>query len=201
MVFLKIFRVIINSIYSYISICELWFCLGKNRKCIDFSTLKIRGRSNFVIHKDSIVSIGKDLRINSGYLNNPIGRQIRTLIVVRKGGILNIGKNVGISSSCIVSSTSISIGDNTLIGGDVCIYDTDFHSLNPYFRNTPDDKNNVISKPVSIGSNVFIGAHSIILKGVSIGDNSIIGAGSVVSKNIPENQIWAGNPASFIRAI
>ena len=55
--------------------------------------------------------------------------------------------------------------------------------------------------PVVIENNVFIGAHCIILKGVSIGENSIIGAGSVVTKNVPANQIWAGNPAKFIRKI
>ena len=55
--------------------------------------------------------------------------------------------------------------------------------------------------PVVIGDNVFIGAKCIILKGVIIGENSIVGAGSVVTKSIPANQIWAGNPARFIRNV
>lgn len=50
-----------------------------------------------------------------------------------------------------------------------------------------------------INDNVFIGARCIILKGVTIGSKSIIGAGSVVTKNIPEGEIWAGNPAKFIK--
>ena len=58
-----------------------------------------------------------------------------------------------------------------------------------------------IEKPVIIENSVFIGAQSIILKGVTIGKNSIIGAGSVVTKNVPANQIWAGNPARFIKNI
>jgi acetyltransferase-like isoleucine patch superfamily enzyme len=37
------------------------------------------------------------------------------------------------------------------------------------------------------------------LGGITIGQNSLIGAGSVVTKNIPSNQIWAGNPAKFIK--
>lgn len=35
--------------------------------------------------------------------------------------------------------------------------------------------------------------------GVVIGDNSIIGAGSIVTKNIPDNEVWAGVPAKFIK--
>lgn len=46
---------------------------------------------------------------------------------------------------------------------------------------------------------MFIGARTIICSNVEIGDNAIIGAGSIVTKNIPPNQIWAGNPARFIK--
>lgn len=51
---------------------------------------------------------------------------------------------------------------------------------------------------VIIGNNVFIGNSAIILPNVKIGDNVIIGAGSVVSKSIPDNSVFAGNPAKFI---
>lgn len=52
---------------------------------------------------------------------------------------------------------------------------------------------------VYIGNGTFIGANTIICKDVSIGDNVLIGAGSIVTKNIPDNEVWAGNPARFIR--
>ena len=86
-----------------------------------------------------------------------------------------------------------------VFGGDTKIYDTDFHSTDPFKRlhgNT-----DVPSKPVHIGKRVFIGGHSIILKGVTIGDEAVIGAGSVVTKDVPAGEIWAGNPARFIKKI
>lgn len=52
---------------------------------------------------------------------------------------------------------------------------------------------------VTIEHDAFIGAGCIILKGVTIGACSIVGAGSVVTKSIPPGQVWAGNPAKFIR--
>ena len=60
---------------------------------------------------------------------------------------------------------------------------------------------NKISAPVSIGDDVFIGTQVMILKGVNIGERSIIGARSLVVKDVPEGEIWAGNPARFIRKI
>ena len=59
----------------------------------------------------------------------------------------------------------------------------------------------IVSKQIRIARGAFIGAHTIILKGVHIGAQSIIGAGAVVTKSVPEGEIWAGNPARFIRKI
>lgn len=52
---------------------------------------------------------------------------------------------------------------------------------------------------VHIHKNVFIGANVTICNSVDIGEGAIIGAGSVVTKDIPAWEIWAGNPAKFIK--
>lgn len=52
---------------------------------------------------------------------------------------------------------------------------------------------------VIIKNNAYIGCNSIICKPVTIGENAIVGAGSVITKDIPDNEVWAGNPARFIR--
>lgn len=52
---------------------------------------------------------------------------------------------------------------------------------------------------VIIRENAYIGANTIVCKPVTIGRNAIVGAGSVVTKDIPDYEVWAGNPARFIR--
>ena len=79
------------------------------------------------------------------------------------------------------------------------IWDTDFHSLD--YEDRINEDRYIKSKPIRVCEGAFIGACSIILKGVTIGRHSIIGAGSVVTKDVPDGEIWAGNPAQFIRRI
>ncbi|TKK67525.1 acyltransferase [Ilyomonas limi] len=167
---------------------------------VNYSTFKTKGVPYIKIHKAGKIIIGKNFRMNNGFSGNVIGRQQRCIFNVK--GKLEIKNNVGVSSLAIVCHKLIEIGNNVLIGGNVAIYDTDFHSLNFEERTAiPEVKTNVMSKEIIIEDNVFIGAHSLILKGVVIGRNSIVGAGSVVTKPIPPNEIWAGNPAKKIRSL
>jgi len=53
----------------------------------------------------------------------------------------------------------------------------------------------------TIQDNVTIYAGAVIIGKVTIGTNSIIGANSVVLKDVPTNEIWAGNPAKFVKKI
>jgi len=56
----------------------------------------------------------------------------------------------------------------------------------------------LITKPITIGKNAFIGARAMILPEVCIGDRVIVGAMSVVPKDVPDHQIVVGNPAKKI---
>ncbi len=145
------------------------------------------------------IVIGNYFRMNNGVVGNPIGSFERCTFFVDSDSDLIIGDNVGISQTALVSHCKIRIGDNVRIGGGTVVYTTDFHSLDPNERISHHDAKYRKCAPVEIKDNVFIGARCIILKGVTIGENSVVGAGSVVTKSIPSNQIWAGNPAKFIR--
>jgi len=186
----KIFSIIMTKFLFYI------------HNVIIKKNLKSNGIPLLYMHITAQFKIGDQFKMNNTVKNNPIGRSEKCMFVVRENAKLTIGNNVGMSGTTIVCQKEILIKDYVKIGGNVCIYDTDFHSLNTEYRKDGKlDKENIITKTVLIEENAFIGAHSTILKGVTIGRNSIVGACSVVTKDIPENQIWAGNPAQMIRKI
>lgn len=151
--------------------------------------------------KGSQLTIGDNCTIKSSFLSNLIGLSQRSIIVTRtEEAKINIGNNVGMSGVTIYARKSITIGDNTLIGGNVKILDNDFHPLDIEDRNN-DNKDMIKAKEVIIGKNCFIGCNSIILKGSKLGDGVVVGAGSVVHGVFDNNIIIAGNPAKVIRRI
>lgn len=194
---------IIRRLFFYISKCieKLFTYIYFKGNGVVFSSFHTNGIPYVMIARGGKCSIGTNFSMNNGIKGNPIGSYRKCTFFVDKNANLIIGNNVGISQTALICHKLIVIGNYVKIGGGVSIFDTDFHSIDPTLRKSKDDIQNRIEKPVIIKDNVFIGAHSIILKGVTIGENSIIGAGSIVTKSIPNNQIWAGNPAKFIRDI
>ena len=150
--------------------------------------------------KRNSITIGKNVQIRSGKAYNIIGGDTRLILRTIDDGQIRIGNGVGISNSAVVSANSITIEDDVFIGGSCAIYDTDFHSSEYDQRINQGDKN-IKSAPVIIKKGAFIGSRCIILKGVTVGEEAIIGAGSVVTKDIPDGEIWAGNPAKYIKKV
>jgi len=162
---------------------------------------KVWGKVYFHKFPGSEIKIGKNVRIVSDpyrYAFNIFPQsKIRTFTPTAK---VIIGDNVGFNGINILArSQTVSIGHNTMIGGNCQIMDTDGHPLWPpqsrwVYPGTEFDA------PVSIGNHVFIGLNVIILKGVTIGDNAIVAAGSVVASNVPANSLVAGVPAKVIKS-
>ena len=151
--------------------------------------------------RDSVLKIGNNCSIKSSFLSNLVGISQRTIIITRTSEAkIEIGDNVGISGATIYARKGILIGDNTLIGANVKIFDNDFHPIEVEARNR-DDKDMIRTKEVVIGKNCFIGCNSIILKGSMIGDGAVVGAGSVVCGEFDSGVVIAGNPARVIKVI
>jgi len=107
-----------------------------------------------------------------------------------------LGSGVFLNFNCVILDVvQVTIGDSTQIGPAVQIYTAD-HPPDAELRRAGYE----FGRPVSIGSNVWIGGGAIILPGITVGDNAIIGAGSVVTRDIPEGAIVAGNPARLMKS-
>jgi UDP-3-O-[3-hydroxymyristoyl] glucosamine N-acyltransferase len=112
-------------------------------------------------------------------------------------GNVIIGNNVRIGSYSCVDRGNMHdtvIGDNVKIDNLVHIA----HNVN-IDKNTLIIAGSIVCGSVQIGKNCFIGANSTIKQKLKIGNNVIIGMGSVVTKDIPDNEVWAGNPAKFLK--
>ena len=183
-----------------LAVCRLVNKLTFRLKQVECQTdfININGRVH--IAGNGRISIGIGTRMNSGPRRNPIGGDTRTALICQPGGVIEIGANCRLSNCTLVAKNKVVLEAEVMVGGGVKIYDTDFHNIDPTLRlaERPGACHG-ISRPVLIRRNAFIGAHSIILKGVTVGKNSVVGAGSVVTQNIPDNEIWAGNPAKLLR--
>ena len=181
--------------------------------------IKIIEDMEFISHEDAIFTeIHKVLEdtlrltteLNSGYktpeevrgiLSEITGNKIDDSVQVLTpfntdfGRNIKIGKDVFINKSCMfVDLGGIELEDNVLIGPEVKILSVN-HPLDP--RN----RRGVILKSVKIKRNAWIGAGAIICPGITVGENSVIGAGSVVTKDVPDNCVYGGVPAKFIKCI
>ncbi|TAN38942.1 MAG: acyltransferase [Verrucomicrobia bacterium] len=146
------------------------------------------------------VVLADHVTINSRFGSNLVGLTGASILHCIREGRIEIGPHSGGSSVVLSARTLIRIGAYVKIGGNVRIYDHDFHSQDHLARRTyRADQLAVKAAPVIIDDDVFIGANAIVLKGVHIGARSVIGAGAVVAlKDIPPDSVVVGNPARII---
>jgi maltose O-acetyltransferase len=110
---------------------------------------------------------------------------------------VSIGENAFINfNAVILDCAPVTIGDGTQIGPGVQLLAAD-HPRDPQTRRALLE----LARPISIGSNVWLGAAAIVLPGVSVGDDSVIGAGSVVTRDVPGGVLAVGNPCRVVREL
>ena len=162
--------------------------------------LLFQGKTIIRTRKYADIVLGDNVIFNAEQETNLVGLINPTILDVRFGGRIEVGDRSGASSVVISSMSSVKIGARCKIGGNVRIFDHDFHSIDANVRCTAEDRNNIRTKPVEIGDDCFIGTNAIILKGTKLGSRSIVAAGSVVSGfEVPEGSLVRGNPAKVQR--
>jgi len=163
--------------------------------------LKILRRRNLGILKNhSSSEIGKHLRFGDfcNFTLYPNLRKIRLgndvnirnycNILVGNQAELILGNRFFMNNYCSINCLEkIEIGENTLFGENVKLYDHNHeYSTKPEFKV---EHQKFKTAPIKIGKNCWLGSNVTVLKGVTIGDNTIIGANCLIYKDIPENSV------------
>lgn len=114
---------------------------------------------------------------------------------INYGPGVTLGRDCFLNFGCtLLALGGITIEEDVFIGPH-CVLATEYHPEDPETRHS------LLTKPIVIKRNAWIGANATILAGVTVGENAIVAAGAVVSKDVPPNTIVGGVPAKAIREI
>ena len=102
-----------------------------------------------------------------------------------------IGRFCSIARECYIGGANHPLDRVTSSG---CFYLKENYTGKCYYENDYDWHTHTV-----IGNDVWLGARTMIMGGVTVSDGAVIGAGSIVTKDVGPYEIWAGNPARFIR--
>ncbi len=171
-------------LYFECSFYYLLWCIRYPRLCAH--RFFIGRGSRLVLGSKASLQFGKDVYFMANFGGDFSGNVI-------------LGNNVRFQPNCRVTvHEELRIGEYTGFAEGVSIHD-ETHLItggsDPYFRRP------LITQPIVIGRNVWVGAKVTILQGVTIGDNAVIGAHSLVKSDIPAYAIAVGTPARVIRMI
>ncbi len=175
---------------------------GLPHKPMDAALTKERDRAKELLHDYNVMTRPSDMAARDRIIRELLGKAGKDVFITQPfycdyGTYIEVGDYFYTNFNCtILDAGGVKIGNNVLLAPNVGLY-TVGHPLDAGLRNQAWED----AKPITIGNNVWIGAHSIILDGVSIGDDCVIAAGSLVTKDIPAGSLAMGSPCKVVRRI
>jgi|SRR3989344_2814285 len=146
--------------------------------------------NNAIIRSGSVIYYGSKIGDNFKTGHNAVIREHNNIgnnVSVGSLAELNVNNQIGNYSSihygCFLER--VKIGEYCFIAPGVIFLDDLL----------PVDPNPLDWKGAIVGNNVVIGGRSVVNPWIVIGSNVLIGSGSVITKNIPDGEVWFGNPA------
>ena len=119
------------------------------------------------------------------------------------GTFVEIQKNACIGARCKISSHSficegVTIEDEVFVGHGV-MFINDLFPMATTADGKLQNEQDWQCIPTTVKRRASIGSNATILSGVTIGENALVGAGAVITRDVPDNGVVAGNPATLIR--
>jgi len=119
--------------------------------------------------------------------------KIHDFVIIGRGTTIEyeteIMSNTKIQTACHLTG-NLSIGRYVFFGPEVCTMNDKYMGTKEY-----------VYKGATVKDGASIGSNSCLLSAITIGFDAIIGAGAVVTKDVPDKQVWVGNPAKFIKHV
>ena len=166
------------------------------------------GKGCFLERKDSFERF-RSARNPGLILGNGVRVYTWTTFNIEPSGVICVGDDSILVGAVFMCAESITIGERVVISYNVTIADSDFHPIDPELRKLDSIANApfgegiarppIVTRPVTIEDDVWIGIGAIILKGTRIGRGARIGPGAVVTKSVPARAFVQGNPAQEVR--
>lgn len=161
-----------------------WF--GLRRRGVTGPLFFVDRRAEIELGPGADVHIATGVRIMSDFSGSFFGSvRIGARVFINRGGY-------------IAAHQSVTIGADCLIGEYVSIHDANHDYLG---AGATLAARGFTTAPVTIGSNVWIGAKATVLPGVTIGDGAVVGAGAVVTKDVPAGAVAVGVPARIVSQV
>ncbi|MBF0195051.1 MAG: acyltransferase [Magnetococcales bacterium] len=175
---------------------------GYNRSLLD--TL----RTHYYLLRYPKISIGTNTVIKKGVLfkltdnaqfkmgDHCTIKEQGIFLLTKPNPFLEMGNYSGIGERCWISiKDHLKIGNYVRIGPDVCITD----NSHQFAKDDLIMNQRANIQKVIIDDDAWMGRGVTVLGGVHVGQGAVLAAGSVATKNIPPYEIWAGNPARFVK--
>ncbi|WP_027258603.1 MULTISPECIES: sugar O-acetyltransferase [Leisingera] len=166
-----------------------WYC------CQDSELGALRYQARTAVHQHNTAPLDPAAQFSPALAKLFAGHGANCLIEApfhcAYGINITLGHNVYLNAGCtILDTAAVTIGDGTMLGPNVQIYCAQHH-MDRALR----AQGLEIARPVTLGTDVWIGGGAILLPGVTIGDGAIVGAGAVVTRDVAAGETVTGNPA------
>ena len=109
------------------------------------------------------------------------------------GALAHVGRNVTLGDKCRIQGGAY-IADLCILGNGVFV-GPNATLLNDRYPPSGDKE---LWQPITVNDGAVIGGGSTVVPGCNIGANAVLAAGAVLTKSLPDNEVWAGNPATFL---
>ena len=109
------------------------------------------------------------------------------------GALAHVGRNVTLGDKCRIQGGAY-IADLCILGNGVFV-GPNATLLNDRYPPSGDKE---LWQPITVDDGAVIGGGSTVVPGCNVGANAVLAAGAVLTKSLPDNEVWTGNPATFL---